>query len=301
MLWQRVAGGGALVAALLSGLAPAAFGQETPSPAQVAAAVARLRADVDSMRLVMGAPVAAAARWEVSQAAPRHALSTAQTLFTKVSRLLNEVAGDPPAAPPTPADVDSAAALEVVVAAHRRLLDLMRRVGVQPAPAPSPPANATLADALVAMVDANRQLNAMLVYEYRPADLYAVVVELIQHAAGIARAPYPPLPRLRPGATPTAVYRSLLDCYELTRQAEAQRNIRTLGLNFRRERRREDVPPSEAYDLSRLLLADLAGMARRLQAEPNPAPEYPRPAFVYAAHIHRLAGVLADLLRTTDL
>ena len=288
---------GALLMAVLAGSTPA-FAQEAPGPAEITAAVARLRADVEKMRFVMGAPVAAA-DWEVTQAAPRHVLSTAQTLFARVGRLANEVAGDPLVVPQTPAEINSAAALEVVMAAHGHLLDLMRRVGVQPAPAASAPANATLADALVAMVDANRQLNAMLVYEYLHADLFGVVLESVRYASGIADAPIPPLPRLQPGVTPTAVYQSLLDCYELTRQAKARRNMRALGLNLRRERRREDVPPSEAYDLSRLLLADIAGMARRFEAQPNPEPVIARPAFVYSAHTHRLVRVLADLLRTT--
>lgn len=285
-------------------LPPAAFAQQAPAratPAQVAGAVSALRADLESMRFVMGAPVAAAAaRWRVTEAAPRHALATAETSFAKVNRLAFEVTGEPLTAPPAPAATPSATVLATVAAAHDRLRALLARVGVAPAAPARLPGNATWADALVEMVEANRQLNAMLVHEYRPAEIYDVVIESIRHAAGVADAAYPRLPRLAVGKTPTDVYRRLLDCYQLTRQAEARQDMRTLGLNQRRERRREGVPSSEAYDLSRLLLADIVGMGQNLQSTPKAAPPYPRPHYIYSAHVHRLTDILAGMLATLE-
>ena len=284
----------ALVALALCS-APAALAQEV-APAQVADVVAALRADLEAMRFVMGAPVAAPARWQVTAAAPRHALYTAETSFAKVNRLAFEVAGQPLAAMPAPAAPPSAAVLATVASAHERLRGLLARVGVEPA-TPSAVRNATWADALAEMVEANRQLNAMLVHEYRPAEIYDVVVESMRHVAGIADAPYPPLPRLAVGKTTTDVYKRLLDCFRLARQVEARRDIDTLGLNLRRERRRQNVPASEAYDLSRLLLADIVGLDQA-QATPKAAPPYDRPHYIYSAHVHRLADVLAGMLET---
>ena len=254
------------------------------------------------MRFVMGAPEVASARWQVTEATPRHVLYTAQTLFSKVSRLAHEVAGEALLEAPPPTAITPAAVLEMVSAAHDRLLSLMARVGVEPAGETGIWADAqaaTWADALVELVDANRQLNAMLVHEYRPAEIYDLVVESIAHVAGIADAPVPRLPRFTVGKTPTDVYKRLLDCYQLTRQAEALRDMHTLGLNLRRERRRTDVPPSEAYDLARLLLADIAGMAR-LQSAPKAPASLPRPTYLYSAHVYRLTDVLAGMLETLD-
>lgn len=287
----------AMFAVVLACSPGTAFAQETADAAQVADTVARLRADIDGMRFVMGAPVVASARWQVTEAAPRHVLYTAQTLFSKVSRLAHEVAGEALLEAPPPTAITPAAVLEMVSAAHDRLLSLMARVGVEPAR--SAGATATWADALVELVDANRQLNAMLVHEYRPAEIYDLVVESIAHVAGIADAPVPRLPRFTVGKTPTDVYKRLLDCYQLTRQAEALRDMSTLGLNLRRERRRTDVPPSEAYDLARLLLADIAGMAR-LQSAPKAPASFPRPTYLYSAHVYRLTDVLAGMLEALD-
>lgn len=274
-----------------------AFAQETVDAARVTNAVAHLRADIDGMRFVMGASVVAPARWEVSQAAPRHALYTAQTLFAKVSRLAHEVAGEPLLEPPASSAVTPAAVLAMVASTHERLRILLAHVGVEPARSASESTYATWADALVGMVDANQQLNALLVHEYRLAEIYDLVVESIAHVAGIANAPVPRLPRLVVGKTPTDVYQRLLDCYQLTRQTEALRDMRTLRLNLRRERRRADVPPSEAYDLMRLLLADIAGIAQGLQAPPKAVP-FSRPDYIYSAHVYRLADVLAKMLET---
>lgn len=297
----RGSGGGrtpALIALVFCCLPPAAVAEEVALAAQVVDAVSGLRADLERMRFLMGAPAAASARWQVSDAAPRHALATAQTSFAKVHRLAFEVAGEPLAAPPAPGATPSAAVLATVAGAHEHLRGLMARVGVEPAAPERRARSATWADALVEMVEANRQLNAMLVHEYRPAEIYDVVVESIRHVAGIADAPYPRLPRLAVGKTSTDVYQRLLDCFQLVRQVEAQRDMTTLGLNLRRERRRENVPSSEAYDLSRLLLADIAGMGRSLESAPNAAPPYPRPHYIYSAHVHRLADVLAEMLTT---
>lgn len=298
----------AMFAVMLACSLETAVAQETADAAQVADAarvadtVARLRADIDGMRFVMGAPEVASARWQVTEAAPRHVLYTAQTLFSKVSRLAHEVAGEALLEAPPPTAITPAAALGMVSAAHDRLLSLMARVGVEPAGETGiwvDAQTATWADALVELVDANRQLNAMLVHEYRPAEIYDLVVESIAHVAGIADAPVPRLPRFTVGKTPTDVYKRLLDCYQLTRQAEALRDMHTLGLNLRRERRRADVPPSEAYDLARLLLADIAGMAR-LQSAPKAPASLPRPTYLYSAHVYRLTDVLAGMLETLD-
>ena len=290
--------GRALALAALALCSPAALAQEVVAPAQVADVVAALRADLESMRFVMGAPVAAPARWQVTAAAPRHALYTAETSFAKVNRLAFEVAGQPLATVPAPAAPPSAAVLATVASAHERLRGLLARVGVEPAASERGVGNATWADALAEMVEANRQLNAMLVHEYRPAEIYDVVVESMRHVAGIADAPYPRLPRLAVGKTTTDVYKSLLECFRLTRQAEARRDMDTLGLNLRRERRRQNVPASEAYDLSRLLLADIVGLGQSARATPKAAPPYDRPHYIYSAHVHRLADVLAGMLET---
>ena len=281
--------------------AQTAFAQEaTPArvtPAQVVRAVSAMRADLEGMRFVMGAPVATPSRWQVTDAAPRHALSTAKTSFAKVNRLAFEVAGEPLAQMPASAATPAAEVLATVAAAHGGLRTLMARVGVEPSTPPRPARDATWADALVEIVEANRQLNEMLVREFRPEEIYDVIIALLGHVAGVADAAYPPLPQLVVGKTPTDVYQRLLDCYELTHQAEAGRDMRALALNLRRERRREGVPSSEAYDLSRLLLADIVGMD---ESTPTVEPPYPRPYYIYSAHVHRLTDILADMLATLE-
>ena len=256
--------------------------------AEVAQALAAMRADVDELRFVMGAPVVAPAPWSVNSAGARHLFYTSQTLFRKVNRLANELAAEPMTEPPGHDGPEGAAeaALNVLALAHAELRALLERVGTEPAPAPAPAANPVLADTLVQMVETSRQLNVMLVHEYRPTETY----ELVRQAIRQLGEPFPPLPRLVGGVTPTGIYQKLLDCYRLVWQAERRRDMRPLGLNLRRERRRVDVEASDAYDLAQLLLADIAYMVGR--QEDAPALPYRRPPYVYSAHVHRLASVL---------
>ena len=265
---------------------------------QISAATAQLRADVDELRYVMGAPVTAPANWAIINAGERHTHYTAQTLLAKVNRLTQELAAESQPNPPAGPD-DIPVALAQAQAALR---DLMRQVGVEPAQAQAPPANATYANALVAMMETSRQLNAMLVHEYRPAEIYDLIEQAIRHVGPATSGAYPALPPLTGIASPTDVYKKLLDCYELVLQAGAKRNMPVLRLTFRRERRRSAVEVSDVYDFARLLLADIGGVLNRQpngpesRASPSPSIPYRRPPYIYSTHVHRLANVLESLL-----
>ena len=256
--------------------------------AELAQTVAVIRADIDQLRFVMGAPVVAPAPWSVNSADARHVFYTSQTLFRKVIRLANEVAAEPMIEPPGRVGSQGAveAAVNVLAMARQRLLTLMKHIGVQPATS-TPRGTPQLADTLVQMVEVSRQLNAMLVYEYRRMDTYELVRQAIRHVGE----PYPPLPPLVGGVTPTGVYQKLLDCYQLVWLAERRRDMRPLGLNLRRERRRLDVEPSDVYDLAQLLLADIAHMVAS-QSPETQEPPYRHPPYIYSTHVFRLASVL---------
>ena len=260
--------------------------------ADVAQALATMRADIEKLRFVMGAPVVAPAPWLVNSADARHLFHTGQTLFRKTSRLVNELAGVPMSDPPDHdgAEGAMAAALNVLDLAHAELRSLLEDVGAEPSSTPAPVANRGVADTLARMVETSRQLNVMLTHKYRPEETYGLVREAVRRLGE----PFPPLSRLVGGLTPADIYQKLLDCYELVWQAERMRDMRTLALDVRRERRRVDVGASDVYDLAQLLLADIVHMAGR--PDDAPAPPYPPPPYVYSAHVHRLAGVLEEQL-----
>lgn len=287
----------ALLAAPVAGQQPPAPAPAAPAPAaaEMAQIVARIRADLEAFRFVSGGRPAQSAPWRVGAAAPRHAFYTAQTLFRKVSRLASEVIGTELKAPPasSPGVVTVDAALNVARSAHEVLLGLLGRVGVKPVPIPQLPVGPTVADTLVEMVAVNRQLNAMLVHEYRPAEIYELVERAVRHLAALTGESYPQAPRLVGNFTVTGVYRKLLDCYELAREAEAARDLVTLGLDLRAERRRERLEPSDAHDLAQLLLADIAFMSAGASGDALP---YQRPSYIHPAHVHRLASVLETQL-----
>lgn len=288
---RRVIRGLAPVCALLA--LPLA-GQETAT-AELAHLVARARADIEAFRFASGGRLAQSAPWAVGTASPRHAFHTGQTLFRKVSRLTHEVIGTEMTAPPAvPAGVVTVdAAVDLVRSAHDMLLRLLDRVGVEPTPVPPPPPGQGMARTLAEMVAANRQLNAMLVHEYRPAEIRGLVEQAVRHLAALTGEGYPDAPRPAGGLNVTSVYRKLLDCYGLVHEAGAARDIATLGLDLRAERRREGLESSDAYDLAQLLLADIAFMSGGASA---PAPPYRSSSYVHSAHVYRMASVLETQL-----
>lgn len=270
---------------------------------QISAATAQLRADINELRYVMGAPVTVPANWAIVNAGERHTHYTAQTLLAKVNRLTQELTAESRPNPPAAGPDGDAANIPVALAQAQAVLrDLMRQVGVEPAPAQAPPTNATYTNALVAMMETSRQLNAMLVHEYRPADIYDLIEQAIRHVGPATSGAYPALPPLTGIASPTDVYKKLLDCHELVLQVGAKRDLPVLRLASRRERRRSAVEVSDVYDFARLLLADIGGVLSRQpngpesRASPSSSIPYRRPPYIYSTHVHRLANVLESLL-----
>ena len=289
-----------------------ALESETTAP-DLHQAVTRFQLDLNTLRWVTGTPKPAASPWAVSQTAPRHLLWQAQVMFRRAGELAQEVAGPralplPPGswrrAQPRPAppgrDIELADVLRVVADAHERIraANGLQNIMVEGQMPPHDPA-ATASDVLVRIVQANRQLNLLQHREVPPRDAYNRVMAAVNRAGDLLGGGYPPAPPLTAGQRPDDVYRRLVTCMGLLQEAAATHGIQPLGLNLQRELARQDVSDADVYHLATTLLADLEYLAQVLRPETTRPPrgEYPRPDFVFPAHIQQLAGVLEEQLR----
>lgn len=309
-------------------------GAQAVAPPDLYQTVAHFQLDLELLRWVVGDPKLAVAPWQVSDAAPRHLLWQAQVMFRKASQLAEEVAGPRtlPLQPgswrrslPRPAplhrDPQLADVHQVIVDAHDRIrailaLQNIRMVEGQSSGQDAGDTNASQAlmlaqmqrpdrdagktpgDVLAQIVQTNRQLNLLLHREIAPRDAYNRVMAAVDRAGDLLGGYYPQPPPLVSGQNPDDVYRRLIACFGLLRQA-APRQLQALGLDLERELARQGVREVDIFHLATTLLSDIEHMARRLGSETTKPPrgEYPVPEFVFPSHIQQLGVVLETQLR----
>ena len=260
-----------------------------------------LAADIEALRIFMGAPAVDDWTWSITEAAPRHLFYMAQVLYRKSNELVREMTNVPSVAmPPMPSgEVGADDALALLTATHNKLKGIATRMRAPIPPTTSANPSSNPAVVMASMVMASRQLNAMLHREFTDPDVYGQIESAVGHAARLADG-YPSLPPMEAGRATADVYRQVIDCLELLRRLAVANNLPSLRLNFRRERRRSDVVVADVYGLATLAAADLAWLTPRLRgadAEP-PALPYPRPSPIFPSHTYRLTLVLDTQLQT---
>ena len=303
---------------LIASLAFSALGAERASDdalPELQQAVQYLQGDLEALRYFTGTQGPQAATVQITYAGPRHLFWLAQEIFKKANQLAEEVAagqllplGDVQAdwrrGAPRPAPdgraIESADVLEVVRDAHDRVRAalLLQRVRVLVSEPPPRDESATPAKVLRQIIQTSRHLDSMLRRELQYRDVYARVLLAIRYAGDLG-AGYPVQPMPEDKTTPD-VYHRLVACLDLMKVVEAVAAIRVLDLDVERELARTDVAPADMYDLATILVADLEYMAQRTAAPRTELPrgEYRTPREVTPAHLHWLAGVLEEQLRT---
>ena len=276
---------------------------QAPASIQDVHAVALdLAADIEALRIYMGAPAVDDWTWSITEAAPRHFFYMAQVLFRKSNELVREMTNVPSVEmPPMPSgDVGADDALALLTATHNKLKGIATRMRAPIPPTTSADPSSNPAVVMATMVMASRQLNAMLHREFTDPDVYGQIESAVGHAAKLANG-YPSPPPMETGRATADVYRQVIDCLELLRRLAVANDLPSLRLNFRRERRRSDVVVADVYGLATLVAADLAWLTPRLRgadAESPPALPYPRPSPIFPSHTYRLTQVLDTQLQT---
>ena len=280
--------------------------------------IMHLQYDLAALRYVVGLGQSTASSsdpvaLQIAAAAPRHSFYQAQVLFRKTNQLSEELADRRPlpleevnaqwrrASPrsvPADRDISTADVLALVTDIRDRIraLLLLLRVNISITDSLEIDRSKRIEDVLMEMMKISHQINSMIHGEFRMRDVYEQVLVAINYAGDLG-AGYPGLTNSVGGEKARDVYRRLVGCLPLLRDAGAALNVQTLDLRVSGTVS-EGVEPADAYDLTTVLISDLAYMVRQVDAEPTALPlgEYRRPRFVRAEDVFELVVILETQL-----
>lgn len=272
------------------------------TPADLYVLVDRVSQEVEILRYAMGKPVNSQPPMPVDDVQPHEALFQAQNLFRKANRLARELAGaQRKPSPVVPeAEIVPAHVYTTVESALQELLLVKAELAIaDSASSRNRDRRKGLTDVFRAIVQVNRQLNLMTEHVLGPEDVFEQLTLAISYTAGILSA-YPDTeavpddPLFEAGKMPADVYRRLTECLRLTRGIAETTGIKLLKFDPRREIR-QDVLPSDVYDLAAIVVAYVGHLASTLDA-PEAYPDLSTPKHVFPSHVYQRAGVLHEQL-----
>jgi hypothetical protein len=231
----------------------------------------------------------------------------AQTLLRKSNQLAREIAGAGGVTPPgAPQDREMRAAdIYTLVAAALEQVRLVRaELGITEAVVPHPRDTDIAPTGLFStIIDSNRQLNLLLSHTITSADVYEEISFAVIYAAGMlaARAPGGAV-REAPfegPKRPADVYARLLECIDIVSRLAARHGVSVLSLSSRRNVP-DDVEPGHVYDVANIIVADLAVLAKALDARSARAELGPTPKHIFPSHVYQRAGTLKSQLEALE-
>jgi hypothetical protein len=270
----------------------------TVEPKHVYARMALVHAEIELVRQEMGRAADRRTEPTIANAAPREVYFEALALFRKADRLCFERTGEQALLPhpPAPADLEPADVRAVVDAVLERVRTVKQRIGAtEAATEPGPADGKTPSDVLLSVMRASRQLNVLVDQSFSPNDVYQQVSLALGYATRLAAragGSNPSLPAAERKKRPADVYRRLAGCLATLHDAMAAADLSSL--DFEPAAYADDeVLPSDVYDLSSLVISELAYLHSLI---PGLAP--PSAADVYEfghklpSHVYQLAGAL---------
>ena len=273
-----------------------------------AAAYALANQVADELELVrerMGRPYDDTPRLPVSAVTRIELYFMTQSVLRKANQLAQELAGAAPRPPgPVPADItpdDYYAVLEDSLDQIKLVADAIGITETVELAERSVPLSPT--GVFLVVIDINRQLNLMLRVPIGDADVFDEVSTAVTLAASLL-SKYPNVPRVPPAPAfdgykrPADVYRRLTECIDALIRVAAKSNLTMLGLSSRRNIP-DDIQPGHAYDIARLLVADLTALTAQRQA-PRVRAELPTPKHIFATEVYAYAGILLRQLEELD-
>jgi hypothetical protein len=273
------------------------IGEEEISPSDIFQLAARLRNEIELIRLEMGKPESGPPVFQVENAAPREVYFQALTLFRKADRLAFEHTReqiDEPVAPEK--KIRQADVYAIVELALDRVERVKETLNI-PEPAELPPVDPAIdpSQVLNSIVAANRELNHLLDQQFAPGDVYWQVSVAIAYASRLLDTPGevstpPEAPALERRKRPADVYRKLVECFGQIREIGESSGVPMLKLVVA-EQQVERAAPSDVYDVASLLVSELAHL-HELRAQTHSPRQVFNPGRKLPSDVFQRTGIL---------
>ena len=251
------------------------------------------------IRFIMGKSEPYPVSFEVSDAAPREVYFQAFTLLKKANRLAFEITRSQTPLPEVSTEnLQPRHVFQLVLQAIERLQLISAYLGIPPSVEAHPvDPNKTSSDVFNTITIANNELNNLLRYRFAPEDVHQQVTQAISYSAILlSQFPdtqrIPPKPDYIPGKQPRDVFLRLVECFENLRGIAKTSGYEILVLRSDREQNIGQIESSDVYDITSLLISELAFLHQELVHTRSPVQAYyPGPKF--PSDVFRRAGILA--------
>ena len=288
-------------------LAPfAATSSQTIDNAAAYALANQLADELELVRERMGRPYDDTPRLPVSEVSELELYFQVESLLEKANQLAQELAGTAPRAPgPVPSGpiepADYYSLLEDALAQVRLVADAIgigEQVRFEPRAAPI-----SATGVFLVVIDVNRQLNLMLQVPIRNADVFDEVSTAVTYAAALLSQhtdaeTVPAAPPFDGHKRPADVYRLLTECIDAVIRIAPGYGVHVAGLSTRRNIP-DDIGPGHAYDIARILVADLFALTRAADA-PIVRRQLPTPKHVFPTQVYMQARILLRQLEELE-
>ena len=266
----------------------------------------QLADEVELIREVMGRRYDDSPRLPVSQASEFEVFFQAQTLFRKANQLAYEIAGAPrqAAAPAPDRDITPADVHALVMAALEQIRLVKAELGIdEVVPLQTRDAGISPTGNFLIIIDINRQLNLLVSTTIRSADVFEEVSFAVLYTAGILAkvtgVNEPVVEAFDGHRRPFQNYFRLLECIDRVNRIATKAGVSVIGISTRRNLP-DDIEPGHVYDIANILVADLAYLAKVLEAEQVSVNLGPTPKHVFPSHVYARAGVLLQQLERLE-
>ena len=274
-----------------------------------AAAYALANQVADELELVrerMGRPYDDSPRLPVSAVTELELYFQTQSLLRKANQLAQELAGAAPrAAGPVPSgEIDAADVHALLEDALAQIRVAAEAIGItERATFEQRVTSIAATGVFLVVIDVNRQFNHMLRVPIGDAEVFEEVSSAITYAASLlatfpGTTPVPEQPPFDGYKRPADVYQRLTECLDAVIRVAPKMGVSVLGLSPRRNVP-DDTEPGHAYDIARVLVADLAAFAEARDA-PRMRAALPAPKHIFPTEVYAHAGILLRQLEELE-
>ena len=258
----------------------------------------QLADELELVRERMGRPYDDSPRLPVSEVSDVELYFQTQSLLRKANQLAEELAGTASRSPgPVPSGrIDPADVYAVLEDALEQIRYVAQTIGIEEQTEFEPFGSRISATGVfLVVIDINRQLNLMLREPITDADVFEEISSAVNFAASLLSMHegaelVPEAPPFDGYKRPFDVYRRLTECIDAVIRVAPKLDIHVLGLSSRRNIP-DDISPGHAFDIARIVTADLAAFAYQLEA-PRVRANLPTPKHIFPTEVYAQAGIL---------